>query len=760
MLLTVEIVGLAALPLTTWFFQSLPDRGYAFAKTLGLLVAGFLVWLAGNVVAIGGSPFSLAIAIVAIGAGGWSLRARRTAASLREIIRVAAIEEAVFLVAFIGWSLLRAYSLHPDILHTEQYMDMALLNASSRSISYPPYDPWMSGHPINYYYFGYLLFGMLIRVAGVVPSVGYNLVLSLIAALTLSCAFSVGYALTRRLGWSLLAPLFVGLLGNSYAALTQIPRGQYPSNTAAWFWQSSRVVDTATDHTINEFPLFSFILGDLHPHVMSLPFTLLAVATAGGILLAPVSLAVTRDIGVLLRAALVALVLGSLFTINSWDFPTYGLLIFAAVAAHGYLSNEAQDWWKRPLGIVVAIGIASVVLFVPFYLHFSSLAHGIGFVHSHADLTQYLEVFGYPLFLCALMIGSLALLLRPIETGEEASERSNAAGSFRLAEKGSTDVASVLMLAIGVCLLVVIFVLHIAALFIPIVLGFGAMTMLQRVLNAEEPNRADALALLLVAVACLILSLTEIIYIKDAFDQGTYYRMNTVFKFYYQAWELLMLAGAYGVYRTLQVVTRLYSPRWGAVAMVAALASGSTGLMYTFGGPQTTFAATQIQSLDGMAWMQASHPGDYGAIQWLRTHAAGNGVVLEAASAQSGYNADYARVSTFSGLPTVMGWPDHEGQWRPNDPEIGRRTEDVNAIYTTASIGIAERLLRRYHVRYVFVGDTERKTYGDNAAALSKFGRFMRVVYKSRGTSVYEWSGRTVVDSMTVGDTRIAARPG
>jgi uncharacterized membrane protein len=267
-------------------------------------------------------------------------------------------------------------------------------------------------------------------------------------------------------------------------------------------------------------------------------------------------------------------------------------------------------------------------------------------------------------------------------------------------------------------------------------MGIVALLMLNRVLNTEEPNRRDVLALVLVAVAALVLSFTELIYLRDVFDNGSNYRMNTVFKFYYQAWILLALAGAYGTYRASQIL-RSYFDRSYAWIAVAAVTIGALGAgIYTAYIPAYTVDASTTGSLDGLTWLKQSQPDDYAGVMWLRKNAHGTPVELEATG---GEFTIFGRVSTFSGLPTVMGWAGHELQWRPNDPEINIRARDVNTIYSTPNARKAKALLHKYNVRYVFVGSLETQAAGGRAPHLVKFSRFMRVVFHTGSTTIYSW---------------------
>lgn len=768
-LLTVEAIGLAFLPLTVWLFRWLPDRGYAFGKFLGLLLVTYVTWLAGNVLPIVRSPLLPGALVLVAAALGWWAARDRTVRALREIRRTVAVEEALFLTALIGYTLLRAHVFGPDISHSEQPMDMAFLNSSVRSASYPPYDPWMSGHPINYYYFGYLMCATLIKLSGVGIGVGYNLALSFVVASVVVGAYSLGYVLTRRYTWSVLAPVFLVLLGNWHALLWQVPHsgctGASPNGSPSWWfwswmWESTRVVHdhfTLADwscarvglpvnsDTINEYPLFSFVLGDLHAHVIGLPATLLALALACNVLKAPGIPRVRRDAQDLAQLAVMAICIGVLFTINSWDFPTYLLVVAACIAINAYIMDATRNWWEEPLQTILALGAASLVLFAPFYLHFRSLAHGIGWVSTPSNLYEFAQVFGFCLLAVVFLIGSLQLLLLPAEketVAEQAWEPSGgAAGAISAgSERGSASYLEIAGLALAVVAIVALGgALHRSVLLLLFALGVWSLFVLFRVLNTEEPNRSDAMSLALVGVAILILAFTEVAYLRDVFDNGSGYRMNTVFKFYYQGWTLLAIAGAYGAYRGWSILRNYVAGgfAWTAVAVLAVGAGGAA--LYTWHVPDYAAGASlsSAGSLDGSAWLRASHPADYAGILWLRDHVNDDSVVLEAPGKE--YDAGTSRVATFSGLPTVLGWGGHEDQWHPNDPEVGVRAIDVGTIFSTTDPRAAQRLMRKYHVRYVFVGDFERQTYAANPAELTKFARFMRIVFRSGATMIYAW---------------------
>ena len=207
--------------------------------------------------------------------------------------------------------------------------------------------------------------------------------------------------------------------------------------------------------------------------------------------------------------------------------------------------------------------------------------------------------------------------------------------------------------------------------------------------------------------------------------------MNTVFKLGYQAWLLLAVAGSAVIvwsWGWLSRRARLAPLAWG-LPLLAGLALAA---VYPVAGTYARKGGFEhAPHLDGLRWLAQSAPGDPGAIDWLRAHTARDAVVLEGVG--DDYSAfGHARISTFTGRPTVMGWTGHELQWA-HDP--GTRRADVDLMYATTDPAVARPLLARYDVRYVVVGPIERADHGD--AGVAKWDGLGRRVFDRDGTTVW-----------------------
>ena len=395
--LAIGAVGWLAFPALWALLPGLPDRGYPLARVVGLLFAAWLAWLLASVNALPWARGTMLLALAALAAGSLALigpRREAFAAWLRENRRHLLIVEAGLATLFLLFVLIRLGN--PDLWHPayggEKPMDLAYLNAVLRSESFPPYDPWFAGETINYYYFGFVIVGLPLKLLGVPTTVGYNLVLPTLFALTGGAAFSAAFNLVAPLdprldtpgwkpyvaGWQPYiaggaAVLLAIILGNldqirtllwglaelAYGAprwafdllppLDEVWRGLritlsegrlLPVGVGEWYWNATRVIPVpigsdgaATEvQPITEFPFFTFLYADLHAHMIAMPLTLTALGWAIGTVRGARLADGLRPLRVLLAGFMGALVVGALRPTNTWDYPTYLALAAAAIA--------------------------------------------------------------------------------------------------------------------------------------------------------------------------------------------------------------------------------------------------------------------------------------------------------------------------------------------------------------------------------------------------------------------------------------------
>ena len=823
-LLVVELIYLAALPLSMFLFRPLPDRGIVLARIVGLLGASYVAWLLVSLGWLELSRTAIYLGILALASlSGLVLffRWRVIRGFFAQHWRLVLTGEFIFLAAFLAFVAVRA--ANPDLWHPyrggEKPMELAYLNAVVRSTSLPPFDPWYAGGYMNYYYWGYFVLAGLIRVTSIVPSTAFNLAVPLFFALTFSGAYSLVYNLaegtrrsdisggaehtvagirTRRRFWrislwtptgaGLTAGLFVSVIGNldgivqiaqgiwyKYLVCRSLIGGLFLSgveNCRAFpdfdFWRSSRMIPPLDNFDpsplafwvpekiagspdvswhITEFPFFTFLFADLHPHMMVMPFTLLVIGLGLAMVVG------LRQSGLVWRwttSAALAVTLGALWVINSWDYPSYVLLTVAILGLAVYFSPGRAPRRLAMLAVlVVGVLVLSVVAFYPFHQFYETFQAGLEPTKWRTPLHRYLGIHGLFLFVSLTYLmyqtrHTLASVGRDLTVGFRRSADEAAGANVSRTRFSWPRVAFTLGLLVAAYLAAADY--WTAALLVG-VLSLTGVAARDVLFSTEYRNPYAILPLLLLAMGIGISVGVDLVRLEG--DIG---RMNTQFKYYLEVWVLFSLAAAYMLWYLGSQARSQAGPNWGRRIWMAVLAVlvGSS-LIYTVMGTQVRVADRFNDgpfTLDGTAYMeQAVHreleqpvnlKWDLEAIQWLQDNVAGTPVVLEAHNDQYHWSG---RIATYTGLPTVLGWPWHQIQQRMDyDYTVRDRAARVKEIYETSDLERARFLLNKYNVEYVVVGELERIYYSPQG--IKKFeelaeSQLVERVYRNEGVSIY-----------------------
>jgi YYY domain-containing protein len=831
----ITLLGLLAFPLAYKLLPGLADRGYTLARALGWLVWGYLFWILGSLGLLQNDVGSLLLTMILLAAlGFWAWRSAEHGEIrkwLRRQRRMILIVEVLFLAAFAGWTIVRA--ANPEITGTEKPMELAFINAILRSPSLPPNDPWLSGYSISYYHFGYILVAMLARLTDTPGGVAFNLGLALVFGLSAIGSYGLLYNLLAA--WknkqptadgkprsatshrpsvfsALLGPFFVLIVSNlsgllhvlrvngvfwrqsetgewvsPFWAWLDIGRFSEPPPTEKfpfwWWWQGSRIVQdydflgNNKGDIIDEFPFFSFLLGDLHPHVLTIPFAFLALALALNLLLGGSSGKI-KWLGIPLQLnwlafGFAALALGAMGFLNTWDWPFYVALFAGAYVILRLRERREEDPDWRPaflpvagdfFGIGLALGVTGGLLYLPFYLGFSSQAGGL--IPNLIYITKgvYTWIQFAPLW---VPIFGLVFYLW----------RRNGSRKQLVAGVKVTLILLAVLLAVTLLLVFVISIIHMlqerfpdAAIAASAYLGtlqapgwrelisegfyrrltipgtlLTLVTLLVFVIALLWPRRGDdaegspvalteshLFVLLMTLLGALLVLVPEFFFLRDFFG----YRINTIFKFYYLAWLLWSLAAAYG---TLVLWERL-SGAWGLLFKGGMLVVLSLALLYPLMGvwSKTSGFAPDQWELDGTGHITRFTPDEAAAMQWLWE--APLGVIAESVG---GSYSGHARFSTHSGQPTVLGWIGHEHQWRGGFDEMGSRESDIQRLYCAPNWPETQAIIEQYNIRYIVLGGLERSTYiaGTNNCPSGvnepKFVRYLEPVFEQGSVVIY-----------------------
>ncbi len=741
-------LGVVFLPIVRRLLPGCIDMAFPLAKVLCLATVSFVLWLAASLHMLPFSRGNIILFLVLTAAVSakllWSDRREYRLRDRRWIYLI--LGEMVFGAGLIAWAFVR-YT-RPDIGDLEKFMDYGFMNVILRTDYFPPNDIWFSGHTINYYYFGQYFCAMLIKLSGVPSEVCYNLLVATILAYMAQMGFSIaanavyfirGKAGTAAVVAGVVSAVMLTTSGNLHTAVykvapTQINRfcADMPRVAGALgirnipikeydYAQSTRFVGyrpEMDDKTITEFPAYSFIVSDLHGHVLD---TIMVLA----LLFIILHMMAGRKEDCLTaglqtphpHAAMIftPMLLAIFFMTNTWDFPIYGGMFALALAMR---NASIHGWTRRCIGrtllqLAMVFG-GAILLITPFRMHFRVFAMGVNIVHSTTPLWQLFVLYGWQWFFAAWFLAMLVWrhwgnirLISPLDRFlvlaifisvicviipeivyvqdiyAEAYYRANTMFKF------SYQAVLVLDLLAGILAARIIMLLGVSS--GPAIVGSGPV-------GASELSRQDALA-------------------GGLQTQGLTAPLRTN----------RLTAGLRTVAAAMPQVIAM-------VIMAIVLAMPLMFMQYAFDGYYKSWwrydddRRPKPSTLDGLNYIKRDHPEDYAMMLWLRENAPGDSIILEASGESWTYGG---RISMATGLPTMLGWlSSHEHLWRhyikhvadpvtlqedeaskvewyKNDP-VTLREKDVQAIYRSADTGVARELLDKYGVRYVIIGDYER----------------------------------------------------
>ena len=802
--LLITFLGWLTFPLAYKLFPALSDRGYTLARAFGLLIWGYVFWILASLGLAQNDMGGLLLGLAVLGGlSAWAYVAQpelriEFIAWFKENKAVLITTELLFIIAFGFMAVVRA--ANPEILGTEKPMELMMINGVMNSPTFPPRDLWLSGYSISYYHFGYVMTSMLAKFTGVPATMAFNLMIALIFGLSAIGAYGILYNLLSLrqtsnvesqteiedqkppILSSLLAPLFLLFLSNVEGFLEVLHgRGLFwkdgpnfwtwldipelrdaPAQTLTWaptryywWWRASRVVQDyelngTWRETIDEFPAFSYILSDLHPHVLAMPFVLLAVAMALNIYLGGWRGSINLYFGELKISKtgffVAALMLGGLAFLNTWDILIAGALI---VFSYALAQVKESGWgWERVEDILllgVPVMVAAYVMYLPFFIGFDSQAGGLVpnfmFITRGAHIwvmwgTLFVSLFAYLIYLwrnhvsanwragISTALGLVLVLLAAMFT----------LGILGLKLKPDLINSIIASQGLGVNGFIAASMTrrlaYIGGLLTMLALLIPTLSFLFRSKNESEDQPSSfnlqpaTFTLLLIALGSLLIIGPDFVYLSDNFG----YRINTVFKFYYQAWIVLSLASAYGTVVLLRQLRGAANVIFSVVVALVLLV-GLTYPVFGFLTKTNNFKPAAGFTLDDFDRVQRETPDEAAAMLWLRS--APDGIIAEAVG--GAYSA-YARVSIYTGLPTVLGWGNHEGQWRDYALQ-GSRAQDIEALYTNPDWTTAHDIITRYNIRYIYVGSLERTTY---RVSEEKFNLFLKPVFQQGIVTIYE----------------------
>ncbi len=787
----LAILGWVCYPLVRLALPGLADRGFPLARIAGLLLLSYLVWVAGSLrIPFTRITISAVFGLILIASLVVIVRQRDDfRREWRERSRYYLLVEGIFLAFFVFDLLIRL--ANPDLWHPwkggEKPMDFSYLNAVLKSTTFPPYDPWFAGGYLNYYYYGFVFVGVLIKWLGIVPAIAYNLVLPSIFAMIALGAFSLGWNLfshkpgegndsmpsTHRLSSIIpkLSPFIPGmaaafgvaLLGNlgtvrmifqGYQRLVApggvieganlltrwtwalrgfarvIAGADLPYAVGDWYWIPSRAIPALGDvEPITEFPFFTVLYGDPHAHLFAIPIALLALSFA-------LSFALGRSqwrkaFSALAGIAFGSMVIGALYPVNLSDIYTY-LPIGAVAVAYGVWRSAQpmnRHWTTHlppnSMRFIQAFLAIGLLVLLSFILY-QPYRQWYGQAYTSVDIWKGTHT---PLWAYLTHWGLFLFLIiswMVWETREWMASTPASSLSKLKPYMGLIQGFPLTILLIAGALTIGLKV-GIAWFVLPLAAWAGVLLL--------RPGLPDnkRFVLFLVGTALILTLMVEVVVVRG--DIG---RMNTVFKFYLQTWTILGVCAAAALGWQLQTLAewrKSWRLSWQFVLVALVFGASLFPVLGGIAKVRDRMTLLAPNTLDGMAFMQyAEYPEtwgimdlsqDYHAIRWMQENIQGSPVIVEAN--QRNLYRWGSRFTIYTGLPGVVGWEWHQQQQRASLPgnRVSERIAEIENFYITTDLQLASDFLRKYEVRYIILGQQERGLYsGEQGEQVQGLAKF------------------------------------
>lgn len=687
------IVGVSFLPLTFKIFSSFNDKGYIFSKVIGSIILSYFVFLTGLLHIFKFSIQNILLILFFLALMNYIFPIYKKINLLKKLkphIKIFLLEEILFFLGLSIWAVVRGNM--PDINGLEKFMDFGFLNSILKAEYFPPKDMWYTPFSINYYYFGHLITAVYTKLSTLPSYITYNLMIATLFSLTFNCAFSIGlnlFDLGKQKKQSIIAGFlssFLVTFGGNLTTIYAFFKPYIPADKPVPFWNLNFLpLNFPNDYwypnatrfipfTIHEFPLYSFVVSDLHGHVLDIPIVLLAIAYCLSIL--------KKQKISFINSVIFAFLISVMYTTNAWDGLIY-LLLYLFVVCYFY-------FYKKNKKIIVSIKnlyevlknlltvIIGFILFsLPFNLNFKPFVSGIGVLCAPKFLTAVEKI-----------------------------------GPF-LFEANHCQKSPLWQLTI------------LYGFFYFIVVMFLLFIKFKKNLKITEEVR---FVFILILLSTILIIVPEFLYIKDIYP--LHYRANTMFKLVYEAFIMLSIVGAFIVVKLLtQIKNKIVLSTFFLISLFLI----SLIFIYPVFAINSYYRNLKsYQGLDGIKYLKNLYTGDYNLINWINKNIKGQPVILEA---NGDSYTNYARISSNTGLPTVLGWTVHEWLWRGTYDIVAPRITDVQNLYISKNSKQFLSLIKKYKISYVVISTLEREKYPNLTE--ENFKKYGKIIFTSGQAKLY-----------------------
>lgn len=569
--LTIFILGLFSFPLIFLIFKKFFDRGFIFSKIFTPILLCFFLLFFGVLKILPFSFLSIFILLALLFIVDILLLRQDKQYLhffdfLKSNFKIILFEEILFFIILTIWSFVRGFS--PTIEGLEKYMDWGFINSILRSNFLPPKDMWFADLPINYYYYGHLVFALITKVSNINSAITYNLSIATVCALTFVSTFSLagnlvlpslskegdpataGAGRFQKIILASFISAFLLTFGGNLHTVFKLTQNQLSNQKINNYWypDATRFIgfDPQTDDkTIHEFPLYSFVVADLHGHMNDIPIVLFFMAFLFSSLLST-----NKKLFDWFFIVLSGFILSTQYMTNAWDFAVYGILLAIFTFLKNYQTDQKTFFYKTILTGVLII-ISWFIFSLPFSLNFTPMTQGVKLADSHSIFYQVLILYG----------------------------------------------------------------------------GFWLFSLPFYIYTCfnKKITTSDIFVISLILTASILVLIPEFVYIKDIYI-NEHRRANTMFKLTYQAFIMYSLSSGYILIRLSQIKSKFLNVFFKILFSVVLVAH----LVYPYYAIKSYYSFKKYEGLNGLIYLKDLYPDNFKAINWMNQNISGQPVILEA----------------------------------------------------------------------------------------------------------------------------------
>lgn len=707
-------------PITSIIFDKFDDKGYIFAKLIGLVLPSIVVFFLCNFRLMKFTYINTSIIFLIFLLASITYLVvkqvkfkKKSNSQILETLEKGYRIEVIFFVILTLITYVRGFS--PSVADIEKFMDYGFMNSMMHYDYLPAPDMWLSGNVINYYYYGHFFAVFITRVANISIDYGYNFMLVSIFAMTFFMSYSI---INNALKLYFKEKSIEGkkskilpVIGGSLAALANTVSGnghflvfkyivpffdKITNHTSKYIYawtDSTRYIGEyppSADKTITEFPSYSFLVGDVHAHLSDIIIVLSAIAIILAFIIKykkdrtdvkKTSFSIKDTFNI--YTIMLGILIGIMKMTNYWDFPIYSvvcLITFLTINILNY-KNIKDVIWCTILQTLIIFTLASIVS-LPFVLQFIKISSKIKISKYHTMLYQLLILWGIPFFISIVyVINSIREQLK-----KKPKKRKNAKKEIWYKKAGKAIYTYM-----------------------------------------DNLTVADFFIIILIICAFGLIIAPELVYVVDIYDNAP--RANTMFKLTYNSFIMLGLCMSYMLLKLIIEKGKFYKI-FGSIFLFIFIATFLYSIDPLLGWYGNVFNSKEYEGLDSTEFLNNYYMANYmdedkakyvdsditmvddlAVINWLKENANRGDVILEHQGDDFSFDN---RVSVFTALPTPLGWVAHEWLWRSVNSSIDfpdslqERSDDIDYIYTSGDIEKNKELLAKYNIKYIIVGYVER----------------------------------------------------